>query len=132
MSGFDMKSISVIEPSHKQYADMDVTEATHSSRHTSTKFYNEIVQTLNSLEVGTLILVPIPENIAYFNLRGVMRKRGLVYGEDIIITRQEMGPKGERLPVKLRPAKIKKISEKLGRIIDSYPKAAQDRVLPTA
>jgi hypothetical protein len=126
MTGFDMKSISVIERNHPQYADMDVRAGMLTSRHTSTKFYNEVVEALNSIDVDTIILVPIPEKIAYFNLRNVMRKRGLVHGEDILITRQEVGPDGERIPTKLRPAKIKKISKTKGTVIDSYPKAAQD------
>ena len=126
MAGFDMKSISVIEPSHKQYAEMDVTLDSLSSRHTSSRFYNEVVEALNSNDEGAILIVPLPEKIKYYNIRNVLDKRGLKSGVDIIISRQEVGPDGDRLPSKIRPAKIKKISKAQGRIIDSYPKSEED------
>jgi len=118
MAGFDMKTISVIEPGHKKYDDLDVLTSKGASRHLSTKFYNEVVEALNASSVNSILLVPLPETIKFYNLRNILKGRGLHYGVDILIARQEAGSEGELLPRSQRPAKIKKLSRTKGRVID--------------
>lgn len=126
MAGFDMDSISVIEPGHKQYENLDVHQTGAMSRHVSTSFYNEVVKALNDSKVDSILIVPIPPTIKFYNLRNVLSNRGLVSGVDILIGRQECGSEGEILPRGERPAKIKKISETEGRVIDSVMPQVDD------
>jgi hypothetical protein len=118
MAGFDTKSISVVEPGHKQYEHLDVMD-TPGSRHASTRFYNEVVSAYNQCKVGAIMIVPVPEGIKYYNLKNVLLGRDLEPGVDVKVARQETGPDGVLLPRSERPAKIKKLTSKKGRIIDS-------------
>ncbi|PNV83376.1 MAG: hypothetical protein C0610_17100 [Desulfobacteraceae bacterium] len=126
MAGFDMDSISVIEPGHKQYDQLDVHKTGAMSRHVSTMFYNEVVEALNACEVDSIILVPLPPTIKFYNLRNVLANRGLANGVDILIGRQECGSDGEILPRGERPVKIKKLCETEGRVIDSVMPEVDD------
>jgi len=125
MSGFDMKSISVVEPGHKKYDELDVMES-GGSRWASTKFYNEVVRAYNECKVGAIMIVPVPAGVKYYNLKNIMRGRGLVPGEDLKIARQETGPDGELLPRSNRPAKIKKLTKNKGRLIDMGVHGVED------
>ena len=107
MAGFDRTSISVIEPGHKQYENLDVHQTGALSRHVSTSFYNEVVTALNDSEVSSILLVPLPPTIKFYNLRNVLKNRGLNNGVDILLGRQECGSDGELLARGDRPAKIK-------------------------
>ncbi len=124
---FDMTAISVIEPGHPSYNDMDIPAKATSSRHASTQFYNEVVTELNKLKRNALILVPLPEGILYYNLPNIFKNRGFIQGVDILISRQEMSPTGERLPIPLQPVKIKKLSDAQGRVIALPPHVGQDK-----
>lgn len=124
MSGFDMSAISIIEPGHEQYEQLDVPEQTK-SRYRSTLFYNEVIQAYNDSPVGAILLVPLPEKIRFSNLRNVFAGRGLE-GDDVVISRQNSGPDGKLLPLGSRPAKVKKCSEKKGRIVDIIGPLGED------
>jgi len=130
MAGFDTKAISVVEPGHKNYENLDVMEKP-GSRHASTKFYNEVVRAYNQCKVGAIMIVPIPEGVKYYNLRNILQGRGLVPGEDVKVARQETGPDGELLPRSHRPAKIKKLTSKKGRVIDSALPEGDDVEAPS-
>ena len=125
MSGFDMTSISVVEPGHDSYEQLDVHEESK-SRHLSTSFYNEVMEVYNESAVGAILLIPLPENIKFFNFKHVFKKRGLDLGDDVLITRQNTDDEGQLLPRSSRPAKMKKLSDKSGRIIDMFAPVAED------
>ena len=125
MSGFDMTSISVVEPGHESYEQLDVHEQAK-SRHQSTNFYNEVMQVYNDSPVGAILLIPLPEHIRYFNLRNVFAGRGLEIGEDILISRQQTDDEGNLLPRGSRPAKVKKLTDKSGRIVDTILPLTED------
>lgn len=125
-----MKSISVVEPGHNKYDDLDVMDA-GGSRHASTRFYNSVVEAYNSCKVGAIMIVPIPEGIKYYNLRNILKGRGLVPGEDFKVARQETGPEGDLLPRSNRPAKIKKLTKVKARVIDSGAARADDGTAPS-
>lgn len=129
MAGFDMNSISVIEPGHKRYDQLDVVE-TLPRKHQSSRFYNQVVQVYNESPVGALVIVPLEDGMKLYNLKNVLAGRGLKPGVDIIVTRQETSDKGEPLPRSLRPAKLKKLSDTEGKLVDSIPGLADDVVDP--
>lgn len=125
MNGFDMGSISVVEPGHEQYDVLDVA-GSPSSRHLSTVFYNEVLEVYNQSDVGAILLVPLPAHIRYYNLRNVFSHRGLRPGKDILVARQETNAKGELLPRGQRPVKLKKLSDRKARLIDSLQQESED------
>lgn len=129
MSGFDMKSISVVEPGHKKYDDLDVMDK-GGSRHASTRFYNQVIRAYNDCKVGAIMIVPIPDGIKFYNLRNVLKGRGLDPAEDFKVARQEAGPDGELLPRANRPAKVKKLTKVKGRLIDRTGGEVDDEVAP--
>ena len=125
MNGFDMGSISVVEPGHEQYDVLDVAE-TPPSRHQSTVFYNEVLEVYNQSEVGTILLVPLPSNMRYYNLRNVFSHRGLRPGKDVLVARQETNAKGDLLPRGQRPVKLKKLTDRKARLIDTLSQGSDD------
>ena len=125
MSGFDMTSISVVEPGHESYEQLDVHEQPR-SRHQSTNFYNEVMEVYNDSPVGAILIIPLPETIRYFNLRNVFSGRGLEIGKDVLISRQQTDEDGSLLPRSSRPAKLKKLSDKAGRIVDMISPLEED------
>ena len=125
MSGFDMTSISVVEPGHKDYEQLDVHEQVR-SRHQSTSFYNEVMEVYNDSPVGAILIIPLPDHIRYFNLRNVFKGRGVIVDEDVLISRQQTDEEGNLLPRESRPAKVKKLTEKQGRIVDMVFLLEQD------
>ena len=116
MSGFDSSAISVIDPDHDHFKNLDIEESTQSNRRVSQEFYNEVVQAYNDISVGSIMIIPLPEHIKYHNLRNILKNRGLEIHEDYRISRQELDGEGNLLPVKDRPAKLKRISATPGKI----------------
>lgn len=117
MSGFDRGAISIIEPGHAKYDDLDVLPG-EGGRHKSTRFYDQLLVEYNKCEVGSIMIFDLPDTIKFFNLRNVFSGRGLVVGEDIVVARQEFDADGELLPNRNRPVKIKKLSKTEAKIID--------------
>jgi len=119
MAGFKKDSISVISVGHKQYDLLDVKESGSGVRHTSTKFYDDVITAYNVSKVGDILIIPLPAEVKFFNLTNVFRGRGLTRGLDIVIARQETDMDGKLLPRSERPVKLKKLTKTKGRIIDT-------------
>ncbi len=122
----EQKSISIIEPDHDRYGDVDVKDYELSPRGMSTLFYNELMDAYNDAPVGAILIVPLPKHIRFFNLKNVFSGRGLVCGVDVVIVKMTRDADGVALPRGDQPAKIKKVTAKLGRIIDSSAKQDED------
>lgn len=126
MSGFDKGAISVIEPGHAKYEDFDVDPDQGKVRHQSTPFYDQIISEYNKCEVGAIMVFDLPRTLKFYNLKNIFRSRGLIPNEDVVLARQEFDADGERLPSRHRPVKLKKLTDAVGKIVDTSSLEEQD------
>jgi len=123
MGGF----ISVADPGSEEHEKLDFADGEKVSRHESTDFYNEITEAYNDSKVGSIVMFPLPAHLKYGNLRNVLKTRGLGL-EDVSLSRQEVNSEGEVIPVSQREVKLKKLTDKVGKLFDSRRKRVQDSV----
>ena len=92
----------------------------------STAFYNEVIEEYNRSEIDDILIVPIPDHIRFYNFKNVLAGRGLRLNVDLIVARQELDSEGRILPRGHRPAKIKKLTDTPGKIVDIQPAPGDD------
>jgi hypothetical protein len=121
-----MAAISVIDKDNPSYDQFDVKEEELSPRRLSTAFYNEVIELYNECGVGSVLLIPLPEQIRFFNMKNVLEGRGLKAGEDFMLVRMDRDAAGSVLPKNKRPAKLKKLTSVMARYVDIYDKRDND------
>ena len=121
-----LAAISVIDTDNPNYDQFDVRDEELSPRRLSTAFYNEVIDAYNDCGVGSVLLIPLPDSIRFFNMKNVLEGRGLKAGEDFALVRMDRDAAGSVLPKNKRPAKLKKLTSTVARHVDIYERRDND------